>query len=152
MGRIRLCLLTMCSVLGAQSLAMAQDFAAEPQDPSGKFLTATEIKQILPHTKNSWIAVRPYDGQDLLYFTNLLAWRCGLHQISFAINGGALQPLITEPCYADEAAPNALKMDTGVLPYVAFGPDTIKTIQLHLLYDDMSEETARFDRQSVQIN
>lgn len=130
----------------------AQTFLTEPQDVSGKFTTATEIKMILPHTKAQWIAVRPYEGQDLLYFTNLLAWRCGLHQIRYSVNGAEMQALEMEPCYLNEGAPNALKIDQGILPYVIYPMNTIVTIKLELFYDDMSLETADYDRQSVQIN
>lgn len=142
----------MVSLVAASSIASAQSYKAEPQDATGKFLTATEVKQILPHTKAQWIAVRPYDGQDLLYFTNLLSWRCGLHEIQFAVNGAPMRVLEMEPCYAEEGAPNALKMEGGILPFVGMPLDSIQTIELEILYDDMSREAASFDRASVQIN
>jgi len=140
----------------ASGIAIAQSsdtpFVAESQDATGQFTTATEIKAILPYTKAQWIAVRPYEGQDLLYFTNLLAWRCGMHQIRFGVNGGDKQVLAMEPCYLDEAAPNALKIDGDILPYVTFPIESIETIELELLYDDLSKESAEYERAAVQIN
>lgn len=127
-------------------------YEAEPQVASGKFTTATEIKAILPHTKAQWIAVRPYEGQDLLYFTNLLAWRCGLHEIRYGVNGGDKQVLVMEPCYVNEVAPNALKVDQGVLPYVSLPLESVQTIELELLFDDLSEDRASYERAAVQIN
>jgi len=146
-------LLGFCAGFGVCSgAANAQEFLAEPQDASGKFITATEIKMILPHTKAQWIAVRPYEGQDLLYFTNLLAWRCGLHQIRYSVNGAEMKVLEMEPCYVDEGAPNALKVDGAILPFLSFPLNTIVTIKLELLYDDLSQETAEYDRGAVQAN
>ena len=140
------------TVLMSTGAANAQSFEAEDQTPSGKFTTATEVKQILDMTKAQWIAVRPWEGQDLLYFTNLLSWRCGTHEIRYAVNGGAMQVLQMEPCYEAEGAPNALKMDGGILPYVAFPENSIVTIEVQVLYDDLTEGGEKYDRAAVQIN
>ena len=43
--------------------------------------------------------MREYDGQDLLYFTNLLAWRCGLTAIRYRINANEPVEFTMEPCY-----------------------------------------------------
>jgi hypothetical protein len=126
-------------------------FVAEDQTPTGKFTTAGEIQMILPAMKAQWVAVRPYEGQDLLYFTNLLAWRCGLHQITYSINGGPMEVLEMEPCYEDEAAPGALKMET-ILPYITLPLDSVQSVQVHILMDDMSEDIGDYERASIQIN
>ena len=63
-------------VAAAPSGDTADRYVAEPQVPSGKFTTATEIKPIMGATKGNWVAVREYDGNDLVYFTHILSWRC----------------------------------------------------------------------------
>lgn len=136
--------------LVAASVATAQDFSAEDQTPSGKFLTAGEIKMITTATKPGWIGVRNWDGQDLIYFTNLLSWRCGMHQIEYAVNGLAFQVLDMEPCYAEEPAPNALKMET-LLPYVALAEDSVINVTVRIVYDDMSTDEATYERAAVQM-
>ena len=114
------------------------------------FTTAAEVKPILTATKPNWIAVRPYDGQDLLYFTNLLAWRCGVATVAYGVNGAPPEtPLAMEPCYEAEAAPNALKADQGVLFYVALPLDSVQTVTLLVTYDDGSTDTAEYARAAV---
>jgi hypothetical protein len=114
------------------------------------YTTAAEVKPILTATKPAWIAVRAYEGQDLLYFTNLLAWRCGVESVAYGINGAAPEtPLPMEPCYETEAAPNALKMDQGVLVYVTLPLESVQTVTVLVTYDDGSTETAAYERAAV---
>jgi len=115
------------------------------------FTTAAEVKPIVGAIKAQWIAVRPWNGQDLLYFTNLLSWRCGLSQISYSVNGGAEMLLVTEPCYEGQDAPNALKVD-DILPYISFDADFVQTITVSVTYDDGTSDRQSYDRAAVQIN
>lgn len=121
---------------------------AEDQTPSGKFLTATETKPILTATKMNWVAVREFNGQDLIYFTHLLSWRCGLYDIRYAVNGGAKQIWPMPECHTDGPSPNALTPDDG-LPYVSFELGSVQTIDVEILYDDLTTDTAQFERKSV---
>ncbi|MCZ4350994.1 hypothetical protein O4H61_00555 [Roseovarius aestuarii] len=123
-------------------------FQAEPQTPTGKFTTATEVKPILGMTRANWVAVREYDGQDLIYFTHLLAWRCGLHEIRYSVNGGPLELWAMPPCLLDTNAPNAIDTDLG-LPYIARPLGSVSAMQVELLYDDMTTETASFQRSDI---
>ena len=113
------------------------------------FTTAAEVKPILTATKGQWIAIREFDGKDLVYFTNLLAWRCGLTQGAWGISGGARETVMPmEPCHEGEAQPNALKMET-VLPYAEAPLGSIASVSVAVTFDDGSVETAEYDRKSV---
>lgn len=114
------------------------------------FTTAAEVKPILMATRANWIAVRDYDGQDLLYFTNLLAWRCGVSHVFYAVNGGEPVELDMEPCHEDSAQPNALLMEQA-LPYVALPQGSVQTVTVGVVFDDDSNEAASFDRKAVLI-
>lgn len=56
---------------------------------SGQGLLGME-KQILPMTRANWIAFRNFDGRQLVYFTHLVVYRCGLSEIRYSINSDAL--------------------------------------------------------------
>ncbi|SMH57567.1 hypothetical protein [Maritimibacter sp. HL-12] len=116
-----------------------------------QFTTAAEVKPILDATKSNWIAVREYDGQDLLYFTHLMAWRCGIDQIYYALNGGSERPWDGEPCYEGEAQPNAIKA-ADVLPFVALPLGSVESVTVRLEYDDGSTDSASYQRADVLTN
>ena len=127
---------------------VVSDWQPEPQDPTGKFTTATEVKPILTATKSAWVALREYDGKDLLYFTHLVAWRCGLHEIHFGVNGAAQQVFEVEDCYIDTAQPNAIKMESH-LPYIGFDLGTVDTVTVTLIYDDGSKDSGEYGRKEI---
>ena len=119
--------------------------------PAGaqNFTTAAEVKPILEATRANWIAVRRWEGQDLLYFSHLEAWRCGLAGVRFAINGGAAQPYPLAPCDETSAQPNALPSDT--LPYRAFPLNSITSIEVEISYDDGTQSVMQTMREKVEI-
>jgi len=120
---------------------------AGPSAAAG-FTTAAEVKPILNATKANWVAVREFNGQDLLYFTHLESWRCGLDQIRYFVNEGKPQVWDTEPCYEDTAAPNAMKLE-GRLPYTELPLGSVETVTIEVTYDDGSIETATFERGAI---
>lgn len=115
-----------------------------------QFTTAAEVRPILEATKANWVAVREYDGKDLLYFTHLLAWRCGLDGIYFSVNGGSETMWVGEPCYEGEAQPNALKSN-NLLPFTSFALQSINSVNVRIVYDDGSEASASFQRAAILI-
>jgi len=125
-----------------------EQWQPESQEPTGKFTTAFEVKPILMATKANWAAIREYEGNDLLYLTHLVAWRCGLHEIRFGVNGAAEQLFEVEECYENTAQPNSMKMETH-LPYVIYGLDTLNTISVTLVFDDGSEESTSYQRSDI---
>ncbi len=133
-----------------RALIIAALLAAAPATAQN-FTTAAEVKPIVGAIKAQWIALRPWQGQDLLYFTNLLSWRCGLSEIRFSVNGGAIKVYQGEPCYDQEAAPNALKV-LDILPYITFPADSVDTIEVMTTYDEGSTDSASYDRAAVRIN
>ena len=121
---------------------------AEDQVPTGKFTTAVEVRPILDATKTNWVALREYEGQDLLYLTHLISWRCGLVQLRIAVNGAEMRSWPLPPCLAGTATPNAIRAEDG-LPYAAFALQHIEQIQIEITYDDLTTDGAVFTRAEV---
>lgn len=132
----------------ASAAAGGPVYTAEPQVPTGKFTTATEVKPILTATKSSWVAVREYDGRDLVYVTQIMAWRCGLVALRFSVNGAETADWPLPPCHEDTAAPNALTPDDG-LPYRSYPLGSVEQVNVLLVYDDLTADEATFQRNQV---
>ncbi|MFN3211071.1 MAG: hypothetical protein ACE369_19150 [Roseovarius sp.] len=127
----------------------AAGFAAEDQTPTGKFTTAAEVRPILEATRGSWVAVRDYDGQDLLYLTHLLSWRCGMHEVRVGVNGGPLEVWAMPACQTGTASPNAITADAQI--YRSFPAGAIRTVEVEILYDDLETAKGAFERSEVLI-
>lgn len=111
------------------------------------FTTAAEVRPILDMTRNSWVAIREYGGKDLVYFTHLLAWRCGLSEIRYGFNGAApTQSFKMEKCHEGSAQPNAISGDNV---FVSQPKGSVESVRVRLIYDDGSSAEAKFARKSV---
>lgn len=137
MKRMTLTLAALALTLPALSPAVGQQFT-----------TAAEVRPILDATRANWVAVREFDGQDLLYFTHLMAWRCGLDVIRYSVNGEAMKSWQGEGCYEGDAQPNALKASDKPL-YVTYPLGSIETVKIQLEYDDGSTDAASYDRRAI---
>ena len=113
------------------------------------FTTAGEVRPILDMTRGSWVAIRDYGGKDLIYFTHLLAWRCGLREIRYGLNGAAPSTAFKmEACHEGSVQPNALSGDDV---YVMRPAGSVTEVRVKLIYDDGSSEEARFARDAIVI-
>lgn len=124
----------------------------EPQIATGKYTTAVEIKAILGMTKTSWVAVRLYEGNDLVYFSHLLAWRCGLWEIRYGLNGEPANNILEmEPCNEQFAQPNAMTDPINFPIYITLPPESVESIYVEIYYDDGTTDFVRANRGDVLI-
>lgn len=134
------------AIIGALAISLAAGTGAKAQ-----FMTAAEVRPILDATQSSWVAVRVYDGQDLLYFTHLLAFRCGLDAVFYGINGEPpRERLPLEPCYEGTASPGAMD-PVNYPPYTAFPAGSVHSVTILMKYDDGGKTEATFQRAQIQI-
>ena len=135
---------------GLGNPAVADDLVAQDQTPSGRFLTATEVKPILAATTANWIAVREYDGNDWVYVTHLWAWRCGLLQIELGINGATPEVWPMPDCREETAQPTAI-LDSDGVPARTYAKGSVQSMTITLTYDDLSTQTESFTRAKTLI-
>lgn len=129
-------------VLAAACTAVAWPAAAQ------QFTTAAEVRPMLDITRDSWVSLREWNGEDQLLFTQIVAWRCGLDRIRYAVNGGGKKKLPLEPCYEGEIRPNAVKA-RDVLPYVTLPGGSVETVAVWLDYDDGSSDRESYARAAI---
>lgn len=92
-------------------------------------------KQILGITKDSWIGFRDYNGRQLVYFTHLEAWKCGISAVRYSINDQSLDQTWTlQPC--DPENPNAV---TTEKPYISLPLNAAQSVSVQLTFSDGSQ-------------
>ncbi|WP_319826493.1 hypothetical protein [Thalassovita sp.] len=134
----------------AAKTPVAPSAPAPAPPPSGQYTTAAEVRPIMEATRGQWIAVREYDGQDIIYFTQLLSWRCGLSAIRYSVNGGPMQQYPLPPCHEDMAQPNVL-LDNEAMPIMGLPPKSVQTVDVEVFYDDTGIDSASYRRNQVLI-
>lgn len=131
---------------------LGADREPEPQIPTGKYTTALEVRPILGMTKTNWVGVREFNDQDYVYFTHLMAWRCGLWDIRYGINGAPADIVVPmEPCNEEFAQPNVMVDIENYLPYKIYPLGSVESIYIEIVFDDGTTDFARFNRSDVRI-
>ena len=104
--------------------------------------------KILGLTKGSWAYFRDYNGRQLIYFTHLEAYRCGISQMRYSLNSDALdQEWKLRPC--DPKAPNSITTDK---PYISLPLGTASSISVQLTFmDGRKSKLVRIDMKNQLI-
>jgi hypothetical protein len=112
----------------AAILLASCSFAANAMPPE-------QIKPVLNLTKDNWISFRDYNGKQLIYFTHLETYTCGIQQVSYSINSDALdQTWELQPCDPN----NPLEITKEII-YLTLPLGTAKSIAVRLTFTDGSE-------------
>ncbi|GGE02326.1 hypothetical protein SAMN05421774_101461 [Gemmobacter megaterium] len=129
------------------SLVAAGLLAATPA-MAQQFTTAAEIRPILEATRASWLALRPWDGKELLYFTHLESWRCGMAEVRFSVNSSAATRVWDmPPCQTGTAQPNAIPADR--LPFAELPPEALQTVTVVVVLADGTELRQDYTRANI---
>jgi hypothetical protein len=124
---------------------------AAPQPvPTGKFMTTAEVKPIFDMTRANWIAVREFNGKDLIYVTQIWSWRCGLSELHIQINGGGFANWPLPACHEKYAQPNVILEEDGQ-PYASRALGSVQSVDIRLIFKDGSTDMQNFLRGNVLI-
>lgn len=137
-------------VAGADSFDLT-GLSPDDQTPTGKFTTAAEVGPILQMTKDSWTAVREYDGQDLVYFSHIFSWRCGLKGAKFSINDEPLQVLEMPECHMKYKQPNAIIDNEALMIFRRYELGSVKSVRVDLLLDNLTVQSVTLLRENILI-
>ncbi|MER9306712.1 methyl-accepting chemotaxis protein [Mesorhizobium sp. M0496] len=96
-------------------------------------------KQILDQFWTSWIAFDSGGNHGLVYFTQMLSYRCAIKEVRYSLNGAALdKSLEIPPC--DKKDPYAIPYDAKGYFKVA---DSVKSMSVQVTYTDDTKSPVR---------
>ena len=105
-----------------------------------------QVKPILAMTEGNWVAVREFDGKDLLYFTHLEVYRCALEQVRYVLNTGKPEVWKQDNCETEQMFS---PIDPEWLPYVEYPLNSIQSVKVELTYKDGDVVVPTFERGSI---
>lgn len=134
--------MTRATILILAVLAGSQAGPAAAQGLSG------QEPKILDLTRGSWAYFRDYNGRQLIYFTHLEAYKCGIAAVRYSLDTDALDRVWKlQPC--DPKKPNNVTTDK---PYIALPLGTAKSITVQLTFNDGSKsKVVRIDSENQLI-
>ncbi|MFN3145762.1 MAG: hypothetical protein ACE368_11165 [Paracoccaceae bacterium] len=108
-----------------------------------------QARMILDMTRDNWVAVRDWDGQDLLYFTHLESYRCNIAAVDIAVNGQKATRWGLAPC----DTPGALfaPLPSEHLPYASYPQGSIAHVVVRLTWPDGTAAWAAFSRDQIEM-
>ncbi|MEM6620339.1 MAG: hypothetical protein AAF631_13715 [Pseudomonadota bacterium] len=131
--------------------ALASASFGVPPVMAQQFTTAAEVRPILEATRANWVAIREFNGRDLLYFTHLIAWRCGLSSIAYALNDEVEFTEWPMPECREGTANPARITETDPV-YTTLPIWNVGRVTVLLTYDDGTVSEASYDRTMIQID
>lgn len=108
-----------------------------------------QIKSILAMTKANWVSFRDWEGKQLIYFTHLEAWKCGIDKVLYGLNDAPVETeWQLEACNPKQ--PNTVTKDK---PYLTLPAGSVKQIRVQLMFPDgttSSIETFVYDPETAR--
>jgi len=91
-----------------------------------------QMKKILNMTQNSWVSFRDFNGKQLIYFTHLEAYTCGIKEVHYSLNSDDLDK-VWELQSCESKGISGIKKN---MIYLTLPLGTAKSIAVQLLFAD----------------
>ena len=99
---------------------------------SASAMPPKQMKQILNMTQSNWVSFRDFNGKQLIYFTHLESYTCGIKEVRYSINSDDLDKVWElQPC--DTKNPMAVIKD---IIYLTVPLGTAKSIAVQVTFTD----------------
>ena len=102
---------------------------------SASAMQPKDMKKILNLTQNSWVSFRDFNGKQLIYFTHLEAYRCGIKEVRYSLNNDDLDK-VWELDSCESEGISSIKKE---LIYLTLSLGTAKSIAVQLVFSDGSK-------------
>ena len=96
-------------------------------------------KQVLDQFWTSWIAFDASGNTGLVYFTQMVSYRCGIKEVRYSLNGDSLDKALDLPA-CDPEEPYAIPSD--YMPYLKIGKD-VTSMSVQVTYADGTQSPVR---------
>ena len=109
----------------------------------------SQTPSILESTKQQWVTLQYKDGYDMLNFTYLNGWRCGIDSIEFIINEtDVYSGVIFPPC----DNPNQLSLDSNDGPTtLLFDGFSVQSVTIRIFFTDGTVSVDRRLRREIFV-
>ena len=99
---------------------------------SASAMPPKQMKQILNMTQNNWVSFRDFNGKQLIYFTHLESYTCGIKEVRYSINSDDLNKVWElQPCNTKN--PMAISKD---IIYLTMPLGTARSIAVQVTFTD----------------
>lgn len=91
-------------------------------------------KRALELTRDKWVAFRNFNGRQLIYFTQIVTYKCGLKEVRYSFNTRDVAERFQLP-RCDPQNPFRLDPQNDKI-YLSLAPGTVGTMSVQLVYGD----------------
>ena len=132
---------TFATAMAAATVLVAGATQATAQET--KVMPLPQVKNILNITRDSWIAFRDFNGRQLIYFTQIITWKCGVKEIRYSLNSDDLAERFPVP-ECNPLLPNSIGENDKI--YLQMKLNSVETAAVQLLFDDATTSATQIYR------